>query len=98
MGPWHIFKLLAEAVWSKYAPIVFAKMWLKVKKTACPETPKLKDILVFFIAIAQATKSRERWNPGSEISHAFCLLIYELIPFVSHNYFKMQCSNESSGP
>ena len=44
MGPWHIYKLLSEAVWSAYAPIIFAPMWLSVLKRKVPANPRTRFV------------------------------------------------------
>ena len=84
MGPWHIYKLMCEAVWKSFPPIVFGPMWLAVLKRRVPDNPSLVEKLTIFISVALATKNRTHWNPvGNEIASCICALIYRFIPLVS---------------
>jgi hypothetical protein len=88
MGPWHIFKLLSEAIWSAYASIIFAPMWLKLKGGTVPEKPSMVEKLTFFVAIAICTKEVEQWVPSDNpISLSICQLIYRWIPLVRNLSF-----------
>lgn len=90
MGPWHIYKLLAQSVWDTYAAVFFAPIWIKVKKKRCPAIPDLPDIITFFVCIALAVKEKEMWNPRGGIARSICMLIYKLIPLVSPKSLKLQ--------
>ena len=83
MGPWHIYKLMCEAVWKAYAPIIFAPMWLAVLKRKVPDNPSLVEKLTIFISVALCTKNRTHWNPvGNEVASSICALLYRFIPLV----------------
>ena len=83
MGPWHIYKVLSEAVWKCFAAIVFAPMWIHVKRSKVPAMPSLTDITRIFIAVANTIKSQPRWEPnGDSVCSSICLLIYHYIPLV----------------
>ena len=88
MGPWHIYKLLSEAIWSAYVPIIFAPMWLELKGGIVPEKPTMVDKLTFFVAIALCTKDVEEWIPSDNpVASSICQLIYRWIPLVRSRSF-----------
>jgi hypothetical protein len=95
-GPWHIYKSLCEAVWSNFVHIVFAHLWIHVFQKPCPQTPPLKEILYFYIAMYHISKriARDSWNFPSTNVYGTCilLLLYDLIPLVSLNHIVCDCS------
>lgn len=83
MGPWHIYKLLAEAIWTAFAPLIFAPMWIAVKGTKVPAQPTMPQKMLFFIALANCTKPPIQWEPlHNDVASAICILIYQWIPLV----------------
>ena len=84
MGPWHIYKLLSEAIWRAFVGLVFAPMWLHIKEAKVPASPTLVDIITIFIAIANTTKSQPKWNSNqnSPVCRSIQLLMYHYIPLV----------------
>lgn len=92
-GPWHVFKTLAEAIWSKFSRLILAELWLHVFRRSCPTSPDLKDIMFVFIAVYAIVKLSPRWAYDSEnILQSCCYyLFYHLIPVV--NMFIIVISN-----
>ena len=88
MGPWHIYKTLLETIWTTYAPIVFAPMWIAVKGARCPAVPDVPDILTIMVAIALTVKQYPTWQTrGNQTVSSLCLLLYHWIPLVSCKVF-----------
>ena len=83
LAPWHVFKHLAEVVWGFMAPLLFARLWLTAFKTTVPNSPDLKDIMFFFVAISLSTRRHLVWRHDSVIGLCLNVLIYRLIPLVS---------------
>ena len=85
MGPWHIYKVLTEAVWKAFSALIFAPMWLHAKAAKVPAIPSVVEITTIFVAVAMTSKNQPRWstNQNDPICVSIQLLMYHFIPLVS---------------
>ena len=84
MGPWHIYKVLTEAVWKAFSALILAPMWLHAKAAKVPAIPSVVEITTIFVAIAMTSKSQPRWctHQNDPICLSIQLLMYHFIPLV----------------
>ena len=83
-GPWHIYKMICEATWEIYSPLLLARIWQKTFNTPVPEKPPLKKILFFYLSLISTSRRNRKWkSSGNTLSRLIQILIYELIPLVS---------------
>lgn len=99
-APWHIYKLLADSLWSKFAPLFLADLWLassdNVKRV--PRKPEFKDFMFYFIAVWSIIKDRinnaEEWNcPDSVYGQLVDFCCNEAIPLVLHLGISLETGN-----
>jgi hypothetical protein len=87
-GPWHLYKVLAEAFWKKFGPLFAYSLFLAGVRTANPtinKTPELKVITEVLISIFAWSLNNPPINSSCVESYLIKVAIGELVPLVGHD-------------
>lgn len=83
-APWHIYKRLTEASWKYFAPLFLADVWLFAYERTCPASPRMVDMIPFYIVIRQLSKDFTGWSKSKSSFHAGIGFFLEtILPLVS---------------